>query len=148
MKIIVDTREKHPWTFESCTGIEIAYNKLDTGDYALEGYLDKCCIERKETVSELAGNITKQRFWNEMNRMKVFKWKFLVLEFGLQHIIDFPDNLSLKPSIRKKIQIRGPFIIRELTRIQTEYDIHVLYCHHRIYAEKQVISIFKRVLGQ
>jgi len=148
MKIIVDTREKHPWTFDGLEGIETISQKLDTGDYAIEGREDLLCIERKESVSEIAGNIVKPRFWNEMERMQDYRWKFLLLEFGPSHVDGFPNNLKVSKKVLKRIQIKGPFIRKELARIQVQYGIHVMYCEHRIYAEQAAISIIKRVLEE
>ena len=55
--VIRDTREKkgHGWWFDEsshCTGTEV--KKLDVGDYSIKGREEIVCIERKESVSEIA----------------------------------------------------------------------------------------------
>ena len=58
LKIIVDTREQQPWSFDFN---EIAVAKLDTGDYSVAGLEEILCIERKKSVSEIANNIVDKR---------------------------------------------------------------------------------------
>ena len=84
--VIKDTREQDGYTFESFTGRYtsckgMVTKKLDTGDYSLEGLEEKLCIERKGRISELAINLGKDkaRFMREIERMKDFQFKFLVL---------------------------------------------------------------------
>ena len=66
--VIKDTREKQGWDFpqsHSCVGTSI--EKLDTGDYTIDGHRDTLCVERKGSVSEFAGNLVqeKERFVRE-----------------------------------------------------------------------------------
>ena len=65
-KIIIDTREQQPWVFEDYT---TANEKLDTGDYSIEGMEDLLCIERKHSIGEIANNITEPRFKDVISRM-------------------------------------------------------------------------------
>ena len=63
--VIRDTREKegHGWWFDEnayCIGTE--KTKLDIGDYSIKDKEHILCIERKESVSELAGNCGEKRF--------------------------------------------------------------------------------------
>jgi len=49
VKVLVDTREQCPWKFTEnswCSGSEIT--TLKTGDYTLEGFEDKLCVEKKK----------------------------------------------------------------------------------------------------
>ena len=89
--VIRDTREKNGWYFketEYCQGM--LEQKLDTGDYSIVGLEDILCIERKGCVSELANNIVDKRFDRELERMEGFKYKFLILEFSLTDLMNFP----------------------------------------------------------
>ena len=147
MKIIVDTREQLPWSFDSLS-CEIINSKLDTGDYSLEGYEEVVAIERKKSVSEIAGNITEKRFWREMERMREIRHSFLFLEFGYEDIANYPENMDVSKKIKSKIRVRGPFIMKELSRIQVEFGVHVVMCGHKYYAEQAAVAIFKRVLEE
>ena len=147
MQIIVDTREKYPWGFES-TSASIISQKLDTGDYTIEGMENLLCIERKRTVAELAGNITKARFKDELERMAEFKYKFLILEFDYRHIDDFPEGSEIPKRIRYKLKVKGPFIIRFLSNIMCQYNIHVLPCGNTQYAEYVAYGIMKEIYNR
>ena len=86
--VIKDTRERDGWYFKEsnyCQGM--VDKKLDTGDYSVEGLEDVLCIERKGSVSELANNIVDKRFDRELERMRDFKYKFLILEFSINDIM-------------------------------------------------------------
>ena len=79
--IIVDTREKknlHILEFLDTNKIKYKVEKLDSGDYSFElphykhlGLDKSVLIERKNSLSELAGNFTKnrERFVNEFERI-------------------------------------------------------------------------------
>lgn len=144
MNIIIDTREKKPWTFAKGSA-ETTFRKLDTGDYAIDGLEDVLCIERKQSASEIANNITDSRFERELKRMSEFKYKYLILEFDLRHIDDFPEGSGIPKHLKNKVRVKGPFIIKRLTELSLKYDIHVLYCSNVAYAEHIAYSIMKEV---
>lgn len=145
MNIIIDTREKkNPWQFDK-TSATISFRKLDTGDYSIDGMEDILCIERKASVAELAQNITDKRFARELERMVNFKYKFLILEFDYRHIDVFPEGGSLPPNVKSKIRVKGPYIIKCLSRIMTKYNINVIPCSNAIYAEHIAYSIMKEI---
>ena len=85
--IIVDTREQLPWEFD---GHSTSSRKLDTGDYSIEGLENIFCIERKRSVSEIANNISEKRFVDVLDRMSQFSHKFMLLEFTLNNVLDYP----------------------------------------------------------
>jgi len=141
MKIIIDTREKIPWKFES-TSASTEVCKLDTGDYSLEGFEKQFIIERKKSVSELAGNITQKRFVRELQRMSEYECPFMILEFDFRHIDDFPNELPYP--VRKKIKISGNFIISKLSEYMVKYNVKILPCSCTVYAEHVAYSIMKK----
>jgi len=140
--IIVDTREQKPWAFASCNTIK---KKLDTGDYSIEGLENVLCIERKNSVSEIANNICEDRFKDEIKRMSNYFYKFILLEFNLQDVLNYPRGSSVPSRLWNKIKIRPPYIIKFLTELQTIHNIHVLFCDNPIAAEEMAFSIIKRV---
>ena len=142
MKIFIDTSEKQPWTFDRYE-VETEPKNIFTGDYTLEGFEEELCIERKSCVSELANNITTNRFANELERMLDFKYRYLILEFDYGHIDGFPENSNIPSYLRQKSRVKGPFIIKSLTKIMSKYNIHVLPCSNRLYAEHVAYSIMK-----
>lgn len=142
--VIRDTREQRPWGLVHTSVAEIIEHKLDTGDYSIQGLEDKLCIERKKSVSELAGNIIDKRFKNELERMAKFKYKFLILEFDCSHIEIYPAGTNIPQKVRDKIRVTGPFIMKMLAEIQV-LGIHVVFCSNARYAETVAINIMRRV---
>ena len=60
--VIKDTREQNGYyfsKFNTCAGM--IEHKLDTGDYSIQGFEDKICIERKGCVEELAINLGSKK---------------------------------------------------------------------------------------
>ncbi len=93
---IKDTREQDGWFFspyDRCAGMEVATMK--TGDYTIKGYEDLVCIERKGSVTEIATNLGKKKkaFQAEMERMKDFDFRFILLEFSASDVLDYPLSL-------------------------------------------------------
>ncbi len=146
MHIIADTREQQPWDFEGFDEVqEIISAKLDTGDYSLVGLEDKVCIERKKSVSEIANNVNQDRFWKEMDRLKEFEYSFVLLEFSIDDILAFPVGSTVPKRLWNKIRVKGPYILKKMTQIQTRYGIHVVYCGDVDNAQTVAVSILKEV---
>ena len=142
IKIIVDTREQQPWDFEFN---ETAIAKLDTGDYSVDGLEDILCIERKESVSELAGNCGEKRFLRELKAMSSFPHAFLLLEFVWHQIEQYPVGSTVPKSKWKDIRIKGKYIMRVLTSAQIEQGIHVIACGDSKRAEEIAFRIMRHV---
>jgi hypothetical protein len=150
--VIKDSREQDGFTFEafkgrytSCNGMVV--RKLETGDYSIEGLEDKLCIERKGRLSELAINLGKDkyRFMSEIERMKKFPFKFLVLEFSLQDLLDFPNGSDIPEDKWSTIKVTNKYMLKMLVEFQMYDNIHVLFAENRKNAKLLVNSILKRV---
>jgi len=89
--VIIDSREQRSWFFEGITKevkgvthkIEVPtmVRGLKTGDYSIDGYEDKICVERK-SVQDLIGTITRgrDRFQNELERMQAMDFSAVIVE--------------------------------------------------------------------
>tara|TARA_Y100001938_G_C7924186_1_gene346040 strand:+ start:24 stop:515 length:492 start_codon:yes stop_codon:yes gene_type:complete len=150
--IIKDTREQEGYTFEpsssryhTCKGM--VSRKLDTGDYSIEGLEDKLCIERKASVVEFANNIGHDavRFGKEIERMKEFPFKFMIFEFSLSDVMNFPEGSDIPEEKWNSLKITNKFMLRRIMEYQMKYDIHVLFCDSKKNAKWAVLSIIKRV---
>lgn len=150
--VVKDSREQNGYNFEkftgrftSCAGMIV--EKLETGDYSLLGMEDKLCIERKASVSELAINLGKDkyRFLAEIDRMKAFPFKFLILEFSLDDLNKFPEGSNIPEEKWKSIVITSKYMIKMLVEFQMYYGIQVLFCGDKKNAKFMVNSILKRV---
>lgn len=128
--VIVDTREKICWDLASASPLvdDVISRKLDTGDYCVEGLEDLMCFERKKSVSELATNITKDAFERELIRMSEIEYSFLMLEFSVDDILKYPVGSDIPKKIWRKLRVKSEFIMSALARMQTKYQIHVVFC--------------------
>lgn len=141
--IIIDSREQIPWTFKNFT---TATKKLDTGDYSLEGFENIFTIERKKSVAEIANNTTEKRFINELERLKLYEHKFLLLEFSLSNVIDYPIGSDVPKRVWEKLKITNKYILKFLTSISIEYNIQTFFCDNEENAEEMALSIIKRMI--
>ena len=150
--IIKDTREKQGYTFEAartkyhvCKGMVV--RKLDTGDYSVEGLEDKVCVERKASVVELANNVgvSRRRFDAEIERMKEFPHRFLILEFSLTDLMDFPEVSDVPEKEIKNLRITNKYMLRYLMELQINHGVNVIFCDSKKNAKWTVLSILKRI---
>ena len=145
LDIIIDSREKLPFEFTSSKVNSVTTRKLDTGDYSLEGFEDILCIERKDSVSEFYNNITQKRFWAEMERMKNYKYRFLLFEFSVSQVEQFPYGAGLPKNVINKLKISSAYLMKCIARIQIEYGIHVVFGEDRDNSVYLTTNIMKAV---
>ena len=146
--VIRDTREQEGYyfsEFNTCAGM--INQKLDTGDYSIQGMEDKICIERKGCVEELAQNLgsKKHAFINEINRMEDFPHKYIVLEFSLEDLIRFPKYTRIPIKNKASVKITGRYMLKCLIEFELYNNVHVLFCGDKHTAFLAVSSIFKRI---
>jgi ERCC4-type nuclease len=146
--VIRDTREKkgHGWWYEEdahCIGTETA--KVDIGDYAIKDKEHILCIERKESVSEFAGNCGEKRFLQQLKAMSSFPYAFLLFEFGWHQIEQYPEGSGIPKNKWSKIRIRGKYLMRVIASAQIEHGIHVVACGDKRRAEEIAFRIMRHV---
>lgn len=125
-KIIQDTREQTPWKFavgKECTDLTV--KKLDIADYTLEGLEDIFLIERKLSVSEISKNMIGkdyERFERELVRLNEVRHAYLIMEFTLLDILQYPwGDKNLHISIKKRIKVTGKFILKKLIQLELKF---------------------------
>jgi translation initiation factor 2 beta subunit (eIF-2beta)/eIF-5 len=140
MIILQDTREQTPWLFESYAQKEAT---LAEGDYAIEGYHNLICIERKRTVVEIAGNLGKnyQRFLNEMNRMQKYRFRYVVCEFTEEMVLIYPKGTNLSKRIVSKIRMSGKFLMKRINEIIEQYGVEFVFCDNRYEAKNKAVEL-------
>lgn len=144
--IIKDTREQNGWHFEAeglCKGMIV--DTLKTGDYCIQGLEKKLLIERKASVNEIAGNLCQERFYKELERTREFDKTYLICEFSVVDLCNYPHGCGLPSYVIKKIQVTGNFLLKKINEIQLDYNINVCFCSNKNYAEIFVKDLFKRV---
>lgn len=146
--VIKDTREKegHGWWYDEdpyCSGTTKA--KIHVGDYTIEDLEHLLCIERKESVSEFAGNCGEKRFLREMDKMETFKYKFLIFEFDWYHIEKYPEASKVPKSKWSSIRIKGKYMMSVITSLMVDKGITVLACGDSKRASDMAFKIMRKV---
>ena len=89
-------------------------------------------------------NITQDRFERELERMKDFPWRYVLLEFTMQDVVNFPKGTKI-PSYKKRyMKVRGPFLLKRIIELQKKYDVPFMFCGE--HAKEVCSSIFKRFM--
>ena len=140
--IIVDTREQQPWIFK---GYATANRKLDAGDYSIECLENLFSIERKKSVSEIANNIVESRFKDAIARLAEHKYSFLLLEFDIQDVLQYPIGSTLPRRLWNKVKVKPAFIMKHVLDWQLKHNINVVFCGNSDNAEKVAEYIFKKI---
>lgn len=148
--VIRDSREqKNYWTFEEnnvCAGTIV--EKLNTGDYSISGLENIFSLERKYSSGELAKNITEKRFERELERMDKFEHSFLVLEFTLEDVLQFPFGSTIPRSRWKDLKVSSNFILKRILEIETSHKVKIIFAgkNGKLIAERifsRIIEIYK-----
>jgi len=140
--IIVDTREQIPWEFGHHT---TSKKKLHTGDYSIEGMENILAIERKMSVSEIATNITENRFKDVLERLGKIPHSYLIMEFDIEDIYTFPVGSDIPKRLWDKLRVKGFYIMKVLLEASLNYNIQLLFCGDSENAERTAVSLMKRV---
>lgn len=125
--VAVDTREKIPlWDIDD-KHFFIVNQKVDAGDYAFadEELKYLITIERKKTFNELYTNFTKHRirFYEEMERMKKFKHRFIVIQ---QNASDAMNPFSYRTTIAKR-RTAIAIVLSSIINLMLLHGIHVIF---------------------
>lgn len=118
---------------------------LSVGDYSIAGLEHLIFVDRKQTVSELAKNITEPRFLRLIEKAKKFKYRFLICEFSMDDIAKYPVGSEIPPKMWKAIRIRPKFIKIWLTKIAIEYGIQIILAGNTKEAEDICYNILKTI---
>ena len=99
MKLIIDSREQAPFTFNhERYGVETVRGALTVGDYSLAGLEDRVAVERK-SLPDLVQCLGRERdrFERELQRGEALNAFCVVVEAGWQDLLRGEDRSRLKP---------------------------------------------------
>jgi SHS2 domain-containing protein len=144
MIILQDTKEKLPWSFaryDYCD--EQKPTHLEEGDYTIEEYPDLVVIERKHSVAELASNLGLKyvQFVNEMERLKKYRFRYVVCEFSESEVINYPHTSKLPRAVKAKIKMSGKFLMKRIRELTDKYDIRFIFCGTRDAAQRKAMEL-------
>lgn len=144
MIILQDTKEQIPWSFEFYPEIITIERHLVTGDYTLENHEDLLTIDRKRNVGEICINvgIEKERFIREMERMSQIKYAYIICEFSIENVLEFPKNSGIPENKWKTIKMGGKYILKTLNSFKDKYGVNVFFCNNRDNAIAKAVEIF------
>lgn len=131
--ILIDTREKKPFTFK---GYRTLKRKLNFGDYSLQGFIKNICIERKslsDFFSTLSNKKNFERFKRELMEMSRKDYAYIVVEASPEQIL-FGSKYST---------INGYRILDKAFEINFCYGISIIFGGNRIGAEACALSILR-----
>jgi len=146
--ILKDTREKNGWNFKSSDRcLAVANWGLKTGDYTAKGLEKDLVIERKASTGELAMNLGKKRkaFEAEMERMSKFRWKYVIMEFSIDDLMNFPKNSGIPKKQMQYVRMNGKFMWKKLREYEEQYGVELIFAQDKDNAEQRAMIIFDEV---
>lgn len=139
LTIITDTREQTELDFSGFRGVNMVRQGLKTGDYSIQGYEDKICFERK-SIPDLVGTLIggHERFLREMDRMKSFDAKYILVERTPDRLYWYCDQRGWEYKFNT--------IIQSLLAYACHYQVRVRFCKDREEMAKYVVTKCKEFL--
>lgn len=150
LSIIRDTREQNGWDF-SMYDVNVIRETLTTADYALPFPLyDHIRVERKSSPGEIYLNLgatkNRKRFHRELERLRSFKYRWIVCEFPESYLHTFPENSGIPKKAWGNIRISAAFLRKLIYQTQEEFDIPWLFFNTRQEAEQWTYEKFAEIV--
>lgn len=146
--IVRDNREKvGTWNFiksKYCEGT--IDGTLSTGDYTIDKMQDIFSIERKATTGEIAGNVYTKQFLNEMKRGDKLRHFWVLCEFSLKDVLNYPYGSGVPKRVWPKLKINSNLILKKIIEFETNHSVKFLFCNDADTAKEVARSIFKRMV--
>ena len=138
MRIVHDTREQQPYSFDGYAAT-VEAGTLQTGDYSLLGLHDKIALERK-SLADLCGTLTtgRERFIRECERGQGLEYFGLIVESNLEDIRR--HNYRSRATPQSLLQSLAAFSIR--------YSLHIHWCGNRAGGEYMTFSLLQKYLQE
>ena len=142
--VIKDTREQLGWDFKG-----MIEGKLQTGDYSIVGLENIFTIERKANTAELAKNINEKRFERELIRMDSLPNSFLILEFTLEDVLQFPFNSTIPKSKWKYLRVSSGYILKRILRMEIDHKVKIIFAgSNGKYITERIFSEMMELYGE
>lgn len=151
--VLRDTGEKpgYGWVFPSSSLISGTRSEnLFTGDYSLEGFYEEktFVIERKGSVTEFVANVSQKEKWadfkDELQRLEEFRFAFLILEFPLPLLLDFPVGSGIPKERWGELRVSPAFLLKRYLEIELNFKTKIIFAGDRGY--EVASSLVKRIL--
>ena len=141
MQIVIDTREKKPWSFPPDVSIEFA--TLKSGDYALKND-SRFAIERK-SGEDLAGTLSSgwERFLREIKRMEEYQFesKIIIVEADFEYFCFKCKNGIILPPDHEHVRCSPQFLMKRISELSF-MNVSVLFAGNIQLASALAFKIF------
>ena len=135
MVLVVDTREQRPLLTEPIDGLEMVSAALPYGDYSLQGFEDRFCIERKQ-VSDFYTYIGKER---NRTTKKMEQFREIVSAGGFVGLaVEASEADLLSGFVMSRV---SPETARQaLVSFEVRYGVHLYYSRSRRDIERWILD--------
>jgi ERCC4-type nuclease len=140
MKILVDSREQLPFSFERFPGVQNERTALPAGDYSLPGFEDKASIERKE-LNDLISclmNGNRDRFERELAKLRFYDLAAVVVEASLEDVSKGRYRSEMKPHAA----------LQSIFAFSVRYRTAFIWAGNRAGAEYATFSLLSKYLEE
>ena len=143
--VLRDTQEKkNYWRFNKSAACEGTVDlHLETGDYTLRGIEEIFTIDRKANTGELSQNVCEKRFFRELVRMEKMEHPYIICDFTLEDVINFPYGSGIPQHIWPKLKISSGFLLKKIVEIETTYKVKLIFAGSN--SKELVLALFKRM---
>ena len=133
--IIVDSREQEPYEFDPEI-VSIKHKALAVGDYSLDGFENRVCIERK-SLQDYMQSVIKQRdrFLKEINKLSEIQYCCIVVECDLSDIMGKRYRSGVHPNS----------VLGATLSLMVDHRVPVCFCSDRQLARTFTEHYLKRV---
>lgn len=153
--IVIDSMEKHPWTFNGLRTdadrgnrplvVKTLWRSLGAtfGDYSIDGFQGSCHIERKSTEDAigtiLGWNQRRARFQRELANLASLDCAAVVVECTLAGLLQHAPARG-----RKSAQENAKILFRQVLAWQQDYRVPWVFCDGRRLAELAAFRVMER----
>jgi ERCC4-type nuclease len=121
MRIVADTREQEPYSFD----LPVVRRALPAGDYSVEGLETRVAVERK-SLDDFVQTVIRgrKRFRNELLKLEAYDAAIVVVECDFSRIVSGQYRSGAHPNS----------VVGSIISIIQDYGIPVFFCSDRQHA--------------
>jgi len=137
--ILIDSREQLPYSFQGYD-CQTEQGTLNAGDYTAKGLETLIAIERK-SLDDFIGcciNSNRERFKNELLRLRGYQVKAVIIEGALQDILAQRYNSRIHPNA----------VVGSISSWTIKYHIPFIFAGDRVGSELMTFSILSNYYRQ
>ncbi len=130
--VVCDSREKLPYNFSD--DVEVVSEKLDTGDYSVQGFENVFAVERK-SLPDFLKSITweRKRFKSEIVRGDDLLAFVVVIEAPVKDILEWNYERDVHPNA----------VMGTIKNWSKYHNVEFVFCGSREDAEKETIHLLE-----